>query len=859
MTMCPKITQTLVPELQLSTLLAEGSCARAQRTVESQPSAYTSEDQYQVGKCFYVTGEYAKSETVMRQLLAQPTLWADVRTKVHYALAKLSEHSNRLDEARQFYEQVLVAEPDSLESLCYNALLDLKQGGPPHEAHSVIHYILNSNSASHLALKCVASYARTNTTWPDAQTIAELSCQQMFAHPKTAEAGWTCLADNIRKWYQDDPGRVHAELAVLNQQHERALRDALHHNPQDVSSLTALADYLTKAGQPAQAADIFEVISTLETHPDAQANALEKAASSYLLAGAVELADATWARLKVIPGHEDQYLRGRALVAIAQLRFEGAMKILEDAKMVPSPLHRLASSARIAVSLSTKDYSRVGKESAKAFEQAYVWCDAHLKLYPDDDTVMHSYEYVNWRAKEASGQFDQIVTERTDRIINIGRQWNNRLAAVYLTYGALAYAHRGKGYQTRPDMAAQAKADFNNAEAILMEVMAKKDEMLASGDVLNVYNLMEAWLSLGWSKYYRGDFEAADKIFSAVVTASEWDADKNRSTDLYDWPRQKILPKQLVEAYRGVGTSRDRLARNHFFKKAYETADRVEAEAVKSLESGLALEQQHIDAAPVQFAHALNLGIVDGDPDVLRDEQLAITAEGYVTYIHYFDRAVHTESIFNLGVARYWHAKILREWKKMDLAATAYDAAEADLLHVVQVATDHAESYRFLEYIAAIHKGDMDKAEFYYKEAKKYSTEQPVDALVKMVDGYDAQLNSDVDASSEREARRNMVILSRLKYAIALADASSDPRWLQRALGYAQEVAQSLICDASGVYRAQLVELVEDSMRMPAQASDFERKRLAQNHSRLLEVLRPCFAAHNISTAHVVSLTPSQR
>ena len=851
--MCPKLTQTLVPELQLSTLLAGGECARAQKI------ASTDEDHYQVGKCFYVTGDYTQSETVMRQLLARPTLWADVRMKVLYALAKLASHSNRWEEAIQFYHQVLEKDPESLESLCHIALLEMQQGAPAVMTDPVIQYVLNTHEASHLALKCVVAYARESPTLYQADVIADLSCQQMLRYPATRDYAWTCRGDNLRKWYRDDPGRVQAELAGLDIEHEAALLGYVKQNAQDKQLLTTLGNFWTKIGHPERAADVFEIISQLEADPDARANALEKAASSYFLAGNPELANAMWVKLKAIPGHEGQYIRGQALVAIAQLRFEDAMKILEDAKMVPSPLHRLASGARIAAFLSTKDYSRVGKKSAKVFEQAQDWCTTHLQHYPDDDTVMHSYEYVNWRVQESAGKFQDIVSDRTDRLINIGRQWNTRLAAVYLTYAALAYLHRGKGYQTRADRAMQAKADFDKAEAILMEVMAHKDEMLASGDVLNIYNLTEAWLSLGWSKHNRGDVEAADRIFSAVVDAQEWPADKNRSVDLYDWPKQKILPKQMVEAYRGVATSRDRVARSHFFKKAYETAAAISGQAVKSLEDGLALEQQYIGGAPVQFSHVLNLGIVDGDPDVLREEQHAIVAQGYVTYIHYFDRALHTESIFNLSIAQYWNAKILREWGKMDLAAVKYEAAEKGFLAVLQQAPDHAETHRFLEYIYAIHKGDMDAAEGHFKKAMEYDTAQPIDALLKMVEGYDSQINSDVDLSLERMATRNTYKIKRLHYAIQLADADSNPRHLERALGYAKDLLGSVICDGSGSYRDPLVKLVNEAMLIPADVASHQRSRLTQNHAQLLGVLRPCFTAHNISLAHVVSLAPVKR
>ncbi len=261
--------------------------------------------------------------------------------------------------------------------------------------------------------------------------------------------------------------------------------------------------------------------------------------------------------------------------------------------------------------------------------------------------------------------------------------------------------------------------------------------------------------------------------------------------------------------------------------------------------------------APVQFSHALNLGIVDGDPDVLREEQRAIVAQGYVTYIHYFDHAVHIESNFNLNVARYWNAKILREWGKMDLAAAKYEAAEQGFLRILQEAPDHAESYRFLEYIYAIHKGDMDKAEAHYKKAKEYGNGQPIDALLKMVEGYDSQIHSDVDVSLERVAIRNTYKIKRLHYAIQLADADSNPRHLERALGYARELASSTICDGAGSYHELLSRLLSEAMAVPATVAD--RERITQNHTQFLDVLRPCLTAHKIMTAHGVNPAPSLR
>jgi tetratricopeptide (TPR) repeat protein len=591
-----------------------------------------------------------------------------------------------------------------------------------------------------------------------------------------------------------------------------------------------LGDYLTQTGRLAQASDVFEVISGLESDPEKRANALEKAASSYFLAGVPDMAAAMWMRLQAIPGYHDRTIKGQALIAIAQLRFEDAMAILERAGRVPSPLHRLASGARIAVFLSTKDYSRVGKKSAEVFAQAHAWCEAHLALYPDDNTILHSYEYVNWRVQEARGRYDLIVTERSDRLINIGRQWNNQLAAVYLTYGALAYMHRGKGYLLQADQKIRAKADFDKAEGILMEVMVKKDGMLASGDELNIYNLMEAWLSLGWSKYNRGDYKAANEIFGTVVNAQDWPSDKRQSDSVYDWPRQRILSKQLVEAYRGMGTSRDRMARMCFneVKSAGRQGGHVPnvlglealrqktltlaAEAVRLHETGLGIGKNSIEAAPARFHHDLNLGIVDEDAGLLREEQHKIVGEGYVTYIHYFDHAVHNEGVFNLAVARYWHAKILREWGQGERAAAEYDKAESEFLEVLKMAPDHAESYRFLEYIYAIHKGDMDRAEAYYKEAQRHGTDAPIDALTKMVEGYDVQLGSGGDAPLQ---------LKRLQYAIALADAEKNPMQLQRVLEYARGVAS--ICKANKAYQGQLEILLK-----------------GQHQASLLKILRPC-------------------
>lgn len=829
---CAKITQTLVPELHLSYLVAGLDCPRALKMISARPAEFTDEDRYQVGKCFYNTGDFTRSEMVMRGLLSRADLWKDVRVKAMYAMAKLSANSHRPEEARRYYERVLADDPTSMESLCYIALLDVEDRVPLTAIDPVMRYILHTQSASPHALQCTAIYARTVSISPDAQDMADLSCMQMFGHPKSREYAWSCWAENIRKWFQEDPLRVQAELNGLNAAHEAVLLHDIRNNPRDIGTLTVFGNFLTKNSQPWRAADVFEVVANRTADPTDRAKALQKAASNYFLAGAPELAFDVWRRLGAIPGYDNQYIVGQALVAIAQMRFMDAMDILEQARMVPSHLHRLASGARIAAFLSSKDYARVGRASAQAILQALTWCDDHLKLYPDDDTIWHSAEYVNWRVRESLHQYDSIVSERTDRLINIGRQWNNRLAAVYLTYGALAYMHRGKGFLRRAGMKIQAEADFKKADDLLMEVLAQKDGMLKSGDVLNIYNLMEAWLSLGWSRYNRGDYDGADAIFSAVVNAR-------------DWPRQHILPKQMVEAYRGVTTSRDRMARRHFHNRALETAEKFSAEAVKSLEDGLALEGRFL-GVPAPFRHPLNFGIVDGDPEVLREEQRAIVASGYVTYIHYFDRAVHAESMFNLAVARYWHAKILREWGKMDRAASEYDRAEKELLEVLQDAPDHAESYRFLEYIAVIHKGDMDKAESYYNEAVRCETEEPMDALVKMVEGYDTQIRSDARLTVEQVVQRNTLRVKRLRYAARLADMGRDPQQLERALGFARDLAESVVCEEGSTYRSQVQQLMQGWLFVPPGLLPAQQKRVVRNHGRLRAILAPCLQVLDI-------------
>ncbi len=881
----PKKDAAPAPNSQLRDVLAVKECDSAHRLVDAHPNAFSYDDLYDVAKCYYHQKLFSITQPLIQKLIAAPSAPAVIHAKSLYALAKIAYTTGQSWLALDEYEKKFQHNLSDVDSLCQFARLSLTDSRRQPESDVMIQYIFQSAPRDPWTYICLAEYARESALLPNAAAIAETSCRAVIASPGFEDKGFECLRSNITPFSPlmlsaVNPTDEMKEMAMqymasaIDREQQEYWWNRYFANPNDVSVLQALVDYYDTSSrrveykdQHPMVADALEMILAQDLPLSKRITALNQLGAVYFLAGQRDVAQTAWDRLAKVDDTTVVFAINQTVVALVGHRYDEAIDSLTQANVVPGMYHRLASNLKIADFLATKDYSRVGKESAKAFAQALEWCDAHLKLYPNDEVIWFFHEYANWRVQENQSDPQKIVTEWTDKLIKAGQQWKNPLAIAYLTYGALAYMHRGKVEMGIETLAPQAAADFDKAESILLEIFNHKDKVLASDDPLGASSLMEAWLSYGWSKYNRGDHEAAEKIFSAVVNAKEWPEDKTQSESFYDWPKLKILPKQLIEAYRGLGTSRDQGARAQFKKankkdengkfvlspedraKALQTAAEHSTQAVQFLDEALKIERPFIEGEPIQFSHNVDPEIIDGDRRTLVSEEESCAGASYLTYIQYFDHAVHSEAAFNHAVALYWNAKILNGGGKVDAAQGLYAKAEQEFKEVLKAAPDHPETYRWLEYIALV-KGDVDEAVKMYDEAHRLGTDQLADAIEKLRDGYDAQLKSD-SLAMDKIALRNFYKIKRAHYTIALADVDPNPKHLEDAIAYAKDLADSIICDPTSSYQKELQTLVTDGMAMPAKLTAFERKRRGQNHSRILSVLGDCLKR--------VSLAPAKR
>ncbi len=863
---CVNKTQTLVPELAIGGLVRGGDCEKAHKMASVRGDRFVDDDLYAVGKCFYYQTAYDKSRQIMQQLVANPAVSPGVRTKALYALGKIAARSGQTTQAMRRYEDAFRQGPSDMDALCQYARLAVADDIRPQYWDSVIAYIRQSEPLGPLTLMCVADYARHSVTLPEATSIADISCRALLQIDGYEGRAWSCLRDNA--------DHIGYEMRhVLDDEQERYWLSRLHDSPRDMKALMALAEFYYGRGRYTDAVNGFSAAAEMDADDSHQADILDRLARSYYLAGADDLAQAAWRRLKRIPGQEGRLVFSRAMVAMAHQLYGDAMTTLAEGGMSPGRFHDLASSARTAAFLSMPDYSRVGKESAKAFVQALDWSDAHLKIYPDDEIVPFSREYANWRAKEAEGRPLEMVTANTDRVVALGRRWSDSLAGVYLTYAALSYIHRGKGKAGAPALAAEATADFDTGEALLTEVFLRKETVITGSDILDTYNLMEAWLSLGWSKFYRGDFASAAKVFAVVLPEEAVRLDRSAFDDLCGdfrdkFPRGKILPKQAVEAARGLGTSLDRLARRYYADKAYARAVELADQGARIIENGLRLERASLDTAPTRFVFDFSREVIDGDPDLIAREKFRFVRASYLTYLRMFSPAVRTETMFNLAVARYWHAKILREWgmtvlEKRSEAVAMVDVARARFHEVLSSAPDHPESYRFLEYIALI-KGEFQKGLALYRRTMELGTDHPIDAALKLLEAANQLINRSRGVGEPLEpdelAQVHDVMILRVELAVTRADLLLTPESLEVAIRAAGEVSDSeSICDPSGRYREPLSEMVARINALLGPVGDKGRVQRARIHQKVFARLTACLSAHRLSTAHGVNLAPSLR
>lgn len=746
MNQCPTLTQTRVPEFELDSLLAQNRCERAQRLVEAHPLDYTDEDRYQVGKCFYRTANFSQSQVVMEGLAHRATLWSDVRAKVDYALGKLAEREGDIAAALGHYERRIAhTDPDAIDALCALAKLGAQETGQTRPFDSTIEYIVGTGHSSEIAWKCVASYALQSPTLSRAAELADWSCRALLQFPNWREDPWTCLSNQVQRRFAEDPDRVMMELRTLQGEKDRYIESQfqakaagllmrLEKSPGDPDALHDLARAYYEHRDFAQAAEVWEILAS-----------------------------------QVEGGAHSEIMRHMAMAWLRAGDKPRARQILKEThQWVPSDFHRLEGVAQVAAQAAVQDYSRVGGATAQKFEPLFTACESHLQIYPEGVAFLYFRERANWRIQEARQRPELIVTEHTETLRRIGGQWKSRLSALVLTEAALSYLHRGKLSLSSDHLARHAVTDFDTAEEILLDVLSHREEFLRRNDQVNIYNTMEAWLSYGWSKYNRGEFENADGVFTVIMAAPQ------------------IQPKQLVEAYRGAGASRDRLARKAFGRGALETAQRLAAEAVALHEKGVELAEPYIGKNPQPLLYEAVDAVFEGRRDAVLAEEEALIGQSLVTYVGYFDPAVFNEQRFNLAVARYWQAKILRGSQKQDEALRVYAQAQKEFERVVRAAPDHPESYRFLEYIA-IAQGDLDRAVGYYKEARRLGTGQLPDAILKLLDGLDGELASE-DLSTERLARRRGYLWMRADLAKELAQLTRDPRHRERAKQYARSL-----------------------------------------------------------------------
>lgn len=863
----PQKEMTLIPGPE--DYLRVKDCERARSIVQTHPDRYTDTDFYDVAKCFYHQSDYDKAKPLFQYLVATPATSALVRGKALYALSKIASLDGQSSLAIQIYEDQAARNPADLDSLCQFARLSLVDSPSRPETDSMILHVFHSNPPDPWTYICVADYARASTTLRNAADIADASCRAILDHGDLDKnKAFSCLRDNAKRFKDRvNECRIPDINGAIFQEQERYWLARLAVNPKELSALRGLADYYYSQEKFIQAADLLEVIDAVGTEPARQAEVVDRLGRAYFRAGQDKMALATWSHLQQFPDQEKVILFNQAMVALVNRRYDEALKFLEGADLTTSPYYRLASGVRITDHLDTPDYSRVVKASIKPFEQALAWCDTHLLLYPEDASMSYEHTYANWRVKEAQGKLLECVTSFTDQVIESGRQWENSLSGVYLTYAALSYIHRAKGQKPK-----EAAADFETGEALLDEVFQRMDTLVASSDPLDTHNLMEAWLSLGWSKYYRDEFGLAAKVFGSVVgdsaiydrvAASEkTEFDGNCDTFVAKFPRAKILPKQLVEAYRGLGASLSRLARKEYNASSYQAGADLAHRAVLALGKGFKIEADATKTPSALSPYSVPRRVIDGDQGVMEQSEVEAVRAGYMSYLHTFSPDVHTESRFNYAITQYWHAKILDK-SNHDEALKVYKAAEREFKTVLAAAPEHAESYRFLEYIALVKRDYADGVKN-YRKAFEFGTAEPADAARKMVDGATLLINRVEEKGAVLEASDSnnalVAMIHRVEFGVTLADHSAMEGVVSEAVGYAQELAKNeAICDSKGQYRDELSAMVTGLDVFLSGVSTSELRKRARIHQKVLSVLKDCLGGNDVRLPSVVSLATPRR
>lgn len=917
----PSQYMCLPPEATAVVAPQESCTAEVQQTRFDELDAETQlfESRYEDVKIQYYNNRfYALSLQRFKSIWQDPRFGLqppNFQAKVLQAIGVTERRMNSHDAAFDFFGRALQVTPKDPMMMCDYAEAGLKRSGSSETFDRYVQEASKMPSTSARTYICLAEYARASTTLTQAQALANNACRVLSQLGRDNPAA-RCVIANIRKWGESAEWHL-ADKWTESDVYETELQNWIKAKPQDAVPLRRLGEYYFKGGHYGLAMEsLAQAIELGVQIMVERAPMLVQLARAQYATGNFATARQTWDQLQAEPQYQAELHYGRGMLALQDQDFEQAMRELKVAISLDSETleyhaaHQLASQAQIVAFLAPHDYSRIkGLDSLDIFEQGLAMSQAHLQQYPADHLIMHSLIWCNWRVQEARGRPDLMLVPEVaalQKVAEVPDEQAPYFRGLYRVYVALSYSHAGKLLKNQTGKQEQVTRYFGDAERILKAELNRRDDIWASdeGDKILQMNLNEAVLSLGWVYFDQERYADAEQAFKTLIVGKYIDGSV--------WPKAKVLVKELMEAYRGVGNVYDVQARNHYGAEVpkLNVATELAQQAVTAHMMGIMIESefsQHpqrslsaLEAAASQRVQAAiaNGGFSSGDlayidtiqpgqapvfkiwpelvaatPDKFQQKATLMVSDGYHTYLDTLFKGVSVESVFNLGTAQYWWGKILlAQAKKAEevkdpqadairqKSVQAYQKAGDYFSLVIAQAPHYPEALRFRGYVRMV-LNDYEACRNDLEQALKEGTLYPVDARskwimalthqIQMVEGSGA--NAKLQATPSQIANYNSYLVNRVN--LAVTNAFESPMLLAETLQWAQVLGRNTkICVANSPQKELLQKLADTMAHYGHNKAQFQLP--DEDYQKLQVALKPCLE-YCVKT--VVENTPTRR
>ncbi|PIR20026.1 MAG: hypothetical protein COV45_08615 [Deltaproteobacteria bacterium CG11_big_fil_rev_8_21_14_0_20_47_16] len=810
----PGPSQSL-PQEATATYVSVADCEQLEYDVSHKPNA-TAHDHYLQGICDYYNDNLTRAFTRLNQLWSQgASLSKNLQLKVATALGKTAIALDRSpEEIRSYFQNALNVDQNDADALCYYSLYSVKSYLPSSEFDLNVKQAWTQDKPLASTNICIAAYARLSPTFPSAQQVADASCRLLLQDRYTAAVGWDCLQENALHW---DPNEENESTTRLLWEEEAYYSQVLSKNPTDLEAWHALKRIYDATGKMDQLLVVLNTITTLSKDPSDRVNAMIEEAQYAFEFKMYNRAEFIWQQLK--PLNDNEYIYGMAMLQLVRdQKSEEAIKLFKVlCTFEPNNVKfrqglRVAMIANMADLLGSHDYVRLkGAETINVFRNLKDKSLECLKEFPNDRYGLYVLREANWRVAEYDGDAKEMLSPTI--FTGLSETAEDELGDLDQVSIGLAYTHLGKILVSADGR----KVAFAKAQDYFDKVHNRHATILANGTSLQRYNQIENWLSVGWMYFAQGNDTKAAEVFEAATHDT--------------WQGLVVLPKQRIEAYRGLANAQDSLGRVQNNSGNYAGAISFFNSAILNYEKGEKLEAKAI-SQPKHTKPSVNPSVVWGNQAVSEQEMMAHLVAAKTQYLFFLDPALRDESLFNKGVCQSWLGFAVKKQKQGDYIAE-YNKSVAIFTELLHKYPQQPEFTRFLaSNLLSMENLTEGRQKMY--DALKWGTAEPVTARATIIAAIERAFDRVLTSGHEIQEMNDVLSYTTEYLQLAIENAKANPVNLQSAIKAAERLSKSpeVYCSGSHVHADAFMRIktdIETSNQLSPRARDW-----------LLKALKPC-------------------